>query len=37
VPLYRGGSHVVMPLRFTTESVLNDMARWYLTDLSYVL
>ena len=37
VPLYRRGSHVVMPLQYTTTSVLNDMARWYLTDLCYVL
>jgi GNAT superfamily N-acetyltransferase len=37
IPLHRGGSHVVLPIHFTDRSVLDDMSRWYLTDLSYVL
>jgi GNAT superfamily N-acetyltransferase len=37
VPLHRGGSHVVMPLLYSDQAILNDMSRWYLTDLSYIL
>lgn len=37
VPLYKGGSHVVLPLLYTRKDIINDMSRWYLTDLWYLL
>jgi hypothetical protein len=37
VPLYYGGSHVTLPLLYTNKEILNDMSRWYLTDLWYLL
>ncbi len=37
IPLYRGGSQVVMPLRPDDTGIMNDMAQWYLTDLWFTL
>lgn len=36
VPLYLGGGHVVLPLLYTNKEILNDISRWYLTDLWYM-
>ena len=37
LPLYRGGSQVVMPLLCNDQSLVGDMSQWYLTDLWFEL
>jgi GNAT superfamily N-acetyltransferase len=37
VPLYRGGSQVVMPLLSDDARLMGDMTQWYLTDLWFTL
>lgn len=37
IPLYRGGSEVVLPLVYNKKEILNDMSKWYLTDLWFML